>query len=101
MATVSGTLDQPVAEAGADTRRVAAEQGWAWAQGESTDDTLVLKKGTSAFSWGSKLIVHLAATAPSTTRLTISTHETFALIDWGRGRRAAQRLLDGIGARTD
>jgi hypothetical protein len=52
MATVSGTLDQPVAEASDATRRVAANQGWAWAASESTDDTLVLKKGTSAFSWG-------------------------------------------------
>ena len=35
---------------------------------------------------------------PTTTRLTIDTNETFALVDWGRGERAATKLLQSLGA---
>jgi hypothetical protein len=59
----------------------------------------VFKKGASAFSWGSKLTVSLAAHSPAETRLTVTTHERWAIADWGRGTRAAHRLLDALGAR--
>jgi hypothetical protein len=35
------------------------------------------------------------------TRLTITTGETWAIPDWGRGKRAAKRQLDCLGARQD
>ena len=99
MASLQATLDQPIEDARVATRRVAGEQGWALAEGESHDDSLVFKKGVKAFSWGSKITVQLQASSERETRLTLTTGETFALTDWGRGRRAATRLLEGLGAR--
>jgi hypothetical protein len=98
MAMLEGTLAQPLEAAEETTRRVAAGQGYALAEGESSPDTLVFKKGVSLLSWGSKLTVELSVAGPSETRLTVTSDETFALTDWGRGKRSAQRLLEGIGA---
>jgi hypothetical protein len=99
MATVQGLVDGPLEQVREHTRRVAAEQGWALAEADSGSDLLVFKKGVSAFSWGAQLSVSLDSPAPAETRLTIATGETFAITDWGRGKRAAGRLLDGLGAR--
>lgn len=102
MATVHGTLNQPVDEAAAAVRATAAEHGYALAEGGGGNaQTLVFKKGVSLFSWGSQLTVALAATNPTTTRLTIDTRETFAMFDWGRGERAATKLLQSLGAAPD
>ena len=99
MATVQGTIAQPETGASAAIQRVAAEQGWQLSQGESGGGWIVFNKGMSAFSWGSQIRVHFQPTGPSETRLTVSTGETFAITDWGRGKRAARRLLEGAGAR--
>ena len=98
MATVRGTVDRPLDEVGTATRRLAVEQGWTLAEGQSGPNTLVFKKGASAWSWGSQLDVELQASSPSATSLTLSTRESWALTDWGKGKRAAQRLLDALGA---
>ena len=86
MATIHGTLDQPIDEA---TRRSAAwpaEHGYAIAEGLGPPNVLVFKKGASLWSWGSQVSVELAPTSPSSTRLTVTTGETFAITDWGRGK---------------
>src|SRR4051794_34322338 len=101
MATVSGKVEHSLEDAVVATRRVAGEQGWALREGESSDRLLIFKKGVKAFSWGSRLRVELTSSTPSETRVSVSTAETFALTDWGRGRRAANRLLDRLGARKD
>ena len=98
MATVRGTIDQPLGEANNSIRSVAATQGYSLDEGQSGSDVLVFKKGVSAFSWGSQLTVELESSAPSQTRLTVSTGETWAIFDWGRGNKAARRLLDALGA---
>jgi hypothetical protein len=99
MARLQGTLDQPVEDAKAATRRAAATQGYALAEGQGGPYMLVFKKGGSGFSWGSQLTVELAASSPSQTRLTVSIEENWAITDWGRSRRAARRLLDAMGAK--
>ena len=98
MATVEGTIDKPVGETIAQTRTEALAHGYSLAEGQSQPDALVFTKGVSLFSWGSKLTVSFAEISPMQTKLTISTSETFALTDWGRGQRAAIQLLDAIGA---
>jgi hypothetical protein len=98
MATVHGTVEQPLEEASNSTRGVAASQGYTLAEGQDEPNVLVFKKGASAFSWGSQLTVELESASPSQTRLTVSTAETWAITDWGRGKRAANRLLDALGA---
>ena len=99
MALVEGTIDKPVGETIAQTRTVAAAHGYSVAEGQSQPDALVFTKGVSMFSWGSKLTVTFVETSPTQTRLTISTSETFALTDWGRGKQAAIKLLDAVRAK--
>jgi hypothetical protein len=96
---VTGTLDQPLDKAMEATRRVAATQGYALAEGGGGPNTLVFKKGAKLWSWGSQLTIGFEAVSDSETRLSIKTGETFAVTDWGRGKRASHRLLDALGAR--
>ena len=58
MATVHGTVEQPLEEASNSTRAVAASQGYSLAEGQGEPNVLVFKKGASAFSWGSQLTVY-------------------------------------------
>ena len=101
MATVRGTLDEPLDEVGTSLRQEAAADGWSLAEGESGPAVLVFKKGTTATSWGSELRVELEAASPSQTDVMVTTGETWAITDWGRGSRAARRLLEALDAEVD
>jgi hypothetical protein len=94
MATVHGTLNLSLVDASLRTQYVAEDEGWALE--ESGTDVLVFKKGVSLRSWGSKLRVEFDASSPSETLVTISIDETVDA--YGRGGRAARRLLDLLGA---
>jgi len=98
MARVNGTVPRPLDEATDATHHAAAELGYALDEGQGGPAVLVFKKGASPMSWGSQLTVELAAASPSATALTVTTAERFVLFDWGRGKRAARRLLDAVGA---
>lgn len=97
MATMQATLDRPIVEARDAVLRTATAQGWRFQPAQSLEDVLVLTKGVSLVSWGSKMTVQLRATAPASTHLTLITGETFSIADWGRGKNAIRRLLDAIG----
>jgi hypothetical protein len=97
MAIVTGRIDLDPDEAAAKTRATAASMGYALAEGPTSHDVLVFRKGMTFFSWGSGLTVKLSPDGEATA-LTITTRETFAITDWGRGKRAAHRLLASIGA---
>lgn len=101
MATVHATLNQPPEDANTSIRRQAAVLGYTLAEGQSGSDVVVFKKGVTLFSWGSRLTVKLEADPPSGTHLTVTTDEVFGITDWGRGRRAADRLLNAVGALKD
>lgn len=101
MATVHAHLDEPLSEATATLREVAAEQDWALAEGKSGGDVLVFRKGVSPLSWGSEIRVRLHEVSPSDTELEFSTHESWAITDWGRGRRQVRKLLDALAASPD
>lgn len=101
MTTVTGTIDQPIDDARVATRRAAGEDGWSLSEDQSAGDVLVFKKSSSAYSWGAQLSVQLEAASESQTRLIVSTDQKWALAEWGRGRRAAKRLLMDAGARVD
>jgi hypothetical protein len=98
MDTVYGRLSLPPDEAMNACRTVAAQHGYALAEGQGEPNVLVLKKGVSVFSWGSALTARFEAASPTGTEVTVTTSETFALTDWGRGKRAARKLLDALGA---
>jgi hypothetical protein len=98
MAVVAGTIDRALDQASALIRRIASEQRYSFDEAESRPPAqLSLTKAVSAFSWGSKLLVALSQHGGST-QVMITTTERFAITDWGRGKRACKRLLDGVGA---
>jgi hypothetical protein len=99
MATVHATMQLPPDEASTAIRRQAAALGYALAEGQSGPRLFVFTKGVTLFSWGSKLTVKVESQKKNGSHLTITTDESFAISDWGRGRRAALKLLDPIGAR--
>ena len=101
MATAHAHLDEPQDEAVMTLREVAGEQGWSLAEGETRPGVLVFRKGVSPTSWGSEIRVQLEAVGPAETRLTFATGETWALTDWGRGRRQVAKLLEAIGGTKD
>jgi hypothetical protein len=93
MATVERSIGASMKKTGEGLRRAAASHGWALAEGESNGtDLFTFKKGVRPLSWGSKLIVKLKGSGAET-NVTVSSSETWALTDWGRGRREANRLL--------
>ncbi|MGX7678367.1 hypothetical protein ACSMXN_05685 [Jatrophihabitans sp. DSM 45814] len=101
MATVNGTLSKPLEAASIAIRKAAAAQGWSLAEGDSAPPAaLVFKKGLTVFSWGSRLRVRLSPRSVAETEVTIRTAERYAFTSWGRGKRAAQKLLAQAGAHT-
>ena len=99
MATaLHGTVDQPLEDASFTTRRVAFEQGWAWNELDSSPSVLEFRKGVSAFKFGSHLTVELEDASASQTRITVSSRPV-AVIDFGRGHKAAEDLLQRLAAR--
>jgi type IV secretory pathway TrbF-like protein len=97
---IQGTIDVELEDAAVAVRRQAAFQGYAFAEDESTPKLLVFKKGASAFSWGSKMVVVLSVVSDSETRITITSKQSWALLDWGRGKRAGHKLLVGVDAKS-
>jgi hypothetical protein len=65
---------------------------------ESTPKLLVFKKGSSVFL-GSKMVVVLSVVSDSNTRITII-QQSWALFDWGRGKRAGHKMLAGLDAKS-
>ena len=102
MATVRATLSGTPEETSKVLRRAAADLGYTLAEKQSELPThIVFKKGVTAFSWGSELRVTLTASSASSTAITVTTGEVFAITDWGRGNKAAMRLLDAVGATAE
>ena len=97
---IEGTIDESIEDAAVAVRRQAAFQGYAFAEGESTPTQLVFKKDSSAYSWGSRMVVTLSSLSENQTRVSIARQEKRALRDWGRSKRAANKLLAGIGAKA-
>jgi hypothetical protein len=98
MATVRARMQEPVDQVLVRLRQVAGEQGWTAAGHDSSPRGLVLKKGVSAWSWGSEMTIDLEATTETETLLTFTTREVMVLTDWGRGARQVRELLQGLGA---
>lgn len=101
MTTVHATLNQAPKEAATSIRRQAAALGYSLAEGQSGPGLFVFTKGVTLFSWGSSLTVKVEPDPKTRTHLTVTTHESFAISDWGRGKRAADRLLDAVGAQEE
>jgi hypothetical protein len=101
MTTAYGQLNASLAEASGRLRAAAVQQGYALSGWAGEDTALILTKGMTAFSWGSKITVSLAPAGETQTNVRFETAETFAITDWGRGRRAIGRILRAAGGQTD
>ena len=60
-----------------------------------------LVKVAIATSWGSEITVRFEQISDNETRLTFTTKETWAITDWGRGRRQVSKLLEAAHAEKD
>ena len=98
VAVVEGWLNQPLPGAMQAMRWAAANAGYALAEAQCGPTWLSFKKGVTFWSWGSQLSMAFMPTGPASTRITVTTSETFAITDWGRGKRATRRLFDAVGA---
>lgn len=97
-AHATGTVAQPVDDAMDSARRVAADHGLTLDEASSDQTSLTFRKSIKAWSWGSRIVMDFEPIEPTGTRVSIATQETFALSDWGRGRRLANAILDGLAA---
>jgi hypothetical protein len=97
----TGIVAEPLDETMASARRVAADNGLTLDERASSATSLTFKRSVKLYSWGSTLVMDFEPVQPSGTRVSISTKETFALSDWGRGQRLARSILDGLSARLD
>jgi hypothetical protein len=95
---MQGTIELPTDQAGAAVQRWAADNGYSVDPAASGPMHVVLRKGMTAMSWGSAMTVAFQAVQPTQTVLQVTTKETMALTDWGRGKRAIQRMFEAIGA---
>ena len=97
--TAQGTVQQPLDEAIAATRRVVTEEGYSEVE-TSGPTTLMFKKRSGLFPVDRDIIVEFEALSPTATRLSViaSTEATF---DYGRSKRATHGVLDAVGAQYD
>ena len=100
MSTVHASYAGPPGQVADALVRAGQSLGWSFAAHKSPPGMVVLEKGLSLTSWGSTLMVQLQQTGPELTRLTVTSGETMAAYDWGRGKRNARKLLDAIGAQA-
>ena len=98
-AHATGTVAQTLDETMVATRRVAAANGLTLDEAASSDRSLTFRKSIKVWSWGAKVVIDFEPIDPTETRVSISTQETFAISDWGRGRRLATNILDGLAAK--
>jgi hypothetical protein len=94
-----GIVAEPLDDAMDSARRVATRYGLALDEGASTGQSLTFKQGVKLWSWGSTIVMDFESLQSAETRVRISTNETFAITDWGRGKRLARSILDGLAAR--
>ena len=97
--TAQGTVQQPLDEAIAATRRVVTEEGYSELE-TSGPTTLMFKKRSGVLPVGRDIVVEFEALSPTETRLSV-TATTEATFDYGRSKRASHGVLEAVGAQYD
>ena len=97
--TAQGTVQQPLDEAIAATRRVVTEEGYSELE-TSGPTTLMFKKKSGLLPVGRDIVVEFEALSPTATRLSV-TATTEATFDYGRSKRATHGVLEAVGAQYD
>ena len=97
--TAEGTVQQPLDDAIAATRRAVTEQGYSELE-TSGPTTLMFKKTGGVLPVGRDITVEFEALSPTSTRLNV-TAAIEAKFDYGRSKRASHGVLDAVGADYD
>jgi hypothetical protein len=97
--TAQGTVQQPLEEAMAATRRAVIENGYSELE-TSGPATLMFKKSSGALPVDRDIVVQFEELSPTATRLTV-TATTEAHFDYGRSKRASHGVLEAVGAQYD
>lgn len=101
MADVEAVFAQSIDDAATAIRSVAQRHRYLLNEFESGPGILVFTKGMTVLSWGSSLTVFFATSTDGMTHVKVRPGETYLLgfgTDWGRGKRAARRLVTEAGA---
>ena len=98
--TAQGTVQQPLDEAIAATRRVVTDEGYSELETSGPTTTLMFKKRSGVLPVDRDIIVEFEALSPTATRLTVMA-STEAKFDYGRSKRASHGVLEAVGAQYD
>ena len=98
MATVQATIPQPAEQVFAVLQQAAAQVEYRYDPSKSRPGVWAFVRDASLWSWGSQINVSFRPVSPTQTNVTARTYEKMAVWDWGRGKRAATKLLTAAGA---
>ena len=98
MAIVQGATQAPVEGLFPVLQQAAQTLGYRYDPTRSRPGVWAFVKDASLWSWGSEIQVTVQPLAPFRTGLSARTYEKMAIWDWGRGKRAATKLLVAAGA---
>ena len=98
MAIVRGAIQRSADQLFPALQQAAAQLKYRYDPTKSRPGVWAFVRDASLWSWGSQINVTIQPTSPAQTNLTAQTYEKMAIWDWGRGRRAAQKLLAAAGA---
>ncbi|MFT3851638.1 MAG: hypothetical protein QM733_02685 [Ilumatobacteraceae bacterium] len=98
MATVQGTTQHPAEQLFPVLQHAATQLKYRYDPTKSRPGVWAFVRDASLWSWGSQINVTVQPVSPTQTQLTAQTYEKMAIWDWGRGKRAATRLLNAAGA---
>ena len=93
----TAVISEGIDDAKSSARRAAADNGLTLDEAASTDSSLTLKKSAKPWSWGSTVVMDFEDVGDGKTQVSVSTQETFAATDWGRGREARNKLFEDMG----
>jgi len=97
----TAVISESIDDARASGRRAAADNGLSLDEAASSASSLTLKKSARPWSWGTTIVMDFEDLGDGTSQVSVTTQETFAATDWGRGKRLAHRLFDAMGARPN
>jgi hypothetical protein len=98
MATAEAILHESLHDAVTSVRESAEVLRWRFDAGRSTTDSLWFTRAFSFTAGSVSLRVDLDETGSGATRLSLTTEQSWSLLDAGRGRGHLSRLITVLGA---
>lgn len=98
MATAEATLHESLDDAATSVRESAEVLRWRFDAARSTADSLWFTRAFSFTAGAVSLRVDLEEVGSGSTRLSMTTEQSWSLLDAGRGRGHLSRLITVVGA---